>query len=134
LFRWRKNSRRSKSRRGNRACPRSLQKSCGTGGGEAGARAFAPLSYTLQAIQAGLTLTASLQRGEPADVAVVRSVAPLVGSGLGGLGGGAIGGFLGGLAGSEVPVAGNTVGAIAHLSRAVSSCAIDYSSEPWDIR
>src|SRR5690606_40796794 len=83
--------RRSKSRRGNRACPRSLQKSCGTGGGEAGARAFAPLSYTLQAIQAGLTLTASLQRGEPADVAVVRSVAPLVGSGLGGLGGGAIG-------------------------------------------
>lgn len=82
------------------------------GGGAVGKRAFAPLGHVLDAVGAGSTLTSSLQRGEPADVAVIRAASPVVGGAIGEVGGGAIGAVGGGLIGVWAPVIGNAAGAV----------------------
>jgi len=81
--------------------------------GKAAGRAFVPLSVGLQSGGAVATLTASIQRGEPIDVAVARAALPAGGSFVGGAGGGFAGAVAGGAAGTVVPVLGNGVGAIA---------------------
>jgi RHS repeat-associated protein len=83
------------------------------GGGHAAHAALGPIGIAINVAGAVSTLTSSIQRGEPVDVATVRALAPIVGSVAYAAGFGVGGAAAMGAAGSVVPVLGTAAGVVA---------------------